>query len=70
MYVLELRSGQSRSHLWTPYVYCGNPQTLKRACSGFDASERWRIRQIPITCDQLLHGENITAGDAFYQKAG
>lgn len=70
MYVLERRSGQDRSHTWKPYVYCGNSQILRLVRSGFDASAHWRIRQIPLTCDQLLHKGYFHTAGTFYRKVG
>lgn len=67
MYVLERQvQRKTEQGQWQIYAFCGNRRLLERLCMEQKEHGCCRVRQVAMTCEQLLRHDQPTA----YLKAG
>lgn len=70
MYVLERqvhwKTEQGQYQSWQIYAFCGNRRLLERLCMEQKEHGCCRVRQVAMTCEQLMRHDHPTA----YLKAG
>lgn len=70
MYILERQMqremGQGQFRSWRIYAFCGNRYLLDQLCIAQKEHGCCRVRQVAMTCEQLMRHDHPTA----YLKAG